>query len=127
MISRFETQTRKPSASGFEAQTTNPLENHIRYASYTISTCVIIVLDRSITSPLAPTLTSTQSTSPHVLLLVDVPKYQPPTSNAPAPWSLDPRLTFVLHHSQSIGTAHLYLMFSIAVDRLSLPHLHTTS
>jgi len=42
-------------------------------------------------------------------------------------WSLGPSLTSVHHHFQSIGTPRLYLTFSMSVDRLYAPHLHTNT
>ena len=40
-------------------------------------------------------------------------------------WSLGPSLTSVLYYSQSIGTVRLYSTFSMPVDCLWAPHLHT--
>jgi hypothetical protein len=44
--------------------------------------------------------------SSHMLLLVDVPKYQPSRLVFWPSWSLDLSLTLVLHRSQSIDTRH---------------------
>ena len=68
-----------------------------------------------------------QSTPPHVLLLVDVPKCQPPRLAFWPSWSLGPSLTSILRRSQSIGMACLYLTFSMSVNRLRAPHLHTNT
>jgi hypothetical protein len=71
---------------------------------------------------------STRSTpSSHVILLVDILKCQPPRSVLRPSWSHDPSLTPVLHRSQSIGTTRLYLTFSMAVDCMCAPHLHTNT
>ena len=69
---------------------------------------------------------STRST-PHLLLLVDVPKCQPPRLAFWPSWSLGPSLTSILRRSQSIGMACLYLTFSMSVNRLRAPHLHTNT
>jgi len=84
----------------------NPLEKRIRYASYTISTCVTVVLDRPITSSLSPPLDLANhrldlvntTPPPHVpLLVVRKPTFQQVGHEKPSPsrvpwvkmWKLD--------------------------------------
>jgi hypothetical protein len=42
-------------------------------------------------------------------------------------WFIGPSLVSVLHQSQSIGRVRLYLTFSMAIDRLYAPNLHTNT
>jgi hypothetical protein len=63
--------------------------------------------------------------SSHVHLLVDAPKCQPPAVSPPTlglPRSMPPRPSSTVH---GLST-QTHLTFSIAVDRLSAPHLHIT-
>jgi hypothetical protein len=52
------------------------------------------------------------------------PSLSDPWSDFWPSWPLSPSLRSILHRSQSIGTAHLYLTFSMVVDRLCAPHMH---
>ena len=64
-------------------------------------------------------LTWLRESTPHVLLLVDISKCQPPPSVFQSPcWSFSPSFTSDLYCSHSIDTTRLYLIFTMSVDRL---------
>jgi hypothetical protein len=137
--SGFETQTKKPSTWGFEAQIKPSKPSGEAYPLY-------LLHDLDACHRLSTTTRSPSAPAPpldlvnHRLDLVNTvysstctfscwrPNYQPPTMiSLLAPWSLGPSLMFILHRSQSISTVRLYLTVSMAVGRLCVAHLHNNT
>jgi hypothetical protein len=130
----FEAQIRKPCVGGFEAQTTKPSREVYPLRPYIISTHVSVVLDCLITKSACSSTWLGEPSSwlgQHGLLLcmysdlLISPSVSQPQSIFHPSWSLGLSLMSVLHRSQSIDTAHLYLTFSISVDHLCALRLHT--
>ena len=73
---------------------------------------------------IASTLTwPTPSSSPMYTCACRCPQVSATAASHPASWSLGPSLASALHHSRSVGTARLYLTFTLPLTTVS--ELHT--
>jgi hypothetical protein len=129
----LRSKPKKPSASGFVAQTTKPPGEtdtppprcqHVSPSSSTTRSSSPIMPPLDLVN-LRLNLVNTVYSS--CVVVCWCPKCYPLRLVFQTSWSLSPSLTPILHCSSSIDTVRLYLTSTIPVDCLCAPHLHQYS